>query len=80
MGSDFNFDIYIDQWTDIFYKWSNLVQDISKHENPLKTGCRKLSLIQYFLLMFIEESKNMQLTKCGECTLYTSCYFFFFNF
>ena len=34
------------------------VQDISKHVNPSKIGSRKFSRIQYFLLMYIEESKN----------------------
>ena len=49
-------EIYIH--TDIFEKWSGRVQDISKHVNPLKTGCLKFLQTQYFLLMYIEENKN----------------------
>ena len=42
----------------VFSKWSNRVQDISKHVNPSKNGCRKFWRIQYFLTMYIEENKN----------------------
>ena len=51
---------------DIVWKWSNHVQDISKHGNPSKTLSRKFSRIQYFLLMYIEESKNALLKKYTE--------------
>ena len=33
------------------------IQDISKHVNPSNTRCRKFSQAQYFLLMYLEESK-----------------------
>ena len=46
-----------DKQADISLKWSNRVQDIPKHVNPSKTGCRKFSRLQYFLLMYIEESE-----------------------
>ena len=40
-------DIHTDKPTDrqagIFLKWSNRVEDISKHVNPPKTGCQKFS-------------------------------------
>ena len=32
--------------------------NILKHVNPSKTGLRKFSQIQYFFLIYIEESKN----------------------
>ena len=47
------------QKTDIFQNWTNHVQDVSKHENPSKNGSRNLSQMQYFLLLYVEESKKV---------------------
>ena len=41
-------------------KWSNRVQNISKHVNPSNIGFRKCSPIQYFLLMHVEESNTLE--------------------
>ena len=49
-----------------FKKWSNRVQDISKHVNPSKIGYRKFSRIHYFLLMHIEESKKKKIREKGR--------------
>ena len=47
--------------TDIFQKWSKRVQDVSKRVNPSKTGSRIFLRKQYFLLIYIEESKNVEI-------------------
>ena len=51
-----------------FLKMSTSCSEHLKHtEIPRKTGCRKFSQIQYFLLMQIEESKKEDFcTRCEE--------------
>ena len=55
--------ILTDWPTEIFKKWSNFVQDISKYVNSSKTGYRKFSGIWYLLLMIIDKSKKEKKQK-----------------
>ena len=47
-------------------KWSNRVQHIPKHVNPLEISCRKFSRILYFLLIYLGENKNNNNNKKEE--------------
>ena len=58
-----NFKFPTNSWDSVqkildFFLNGQIFLDISKHVNPLKTGCRKFLQIQYFLLTYIEESKK----------------------
>ena len=59
---------------DIFQKWSNRVLGISKRANPSKNENRNLSHIQYFYLLYVEESKSISSRKLIFLQIYKFCF------